>query len=66
MPRGCMSSRVRACTASAREVVDGVLDELGREGVAVRLVERSILDEPALAAAYFQEFCTVGQAEAGR
>ncbi|MDQ1512901.1 MAG: hypothetical protein QOC59_743 [Microbacteriaceae bacterium] len=43
----------------AREVVDGVLDELGREGVAVRLVERSILDEPALAAAYADDIPVV-------
>jgi hypothetical protein len=36
----------------ARQVVVGVLDDLGREGLTVRLVERSILDEPALAAVY--------------
>jgi len=43
----------------AREVVDRVLDGLGRDGVDVRLVERSILDEPALAAAYAEDIPVV-------
>lgn len=43
----------------ARQVVAHVLDGLGREGVAVRLVERSILDEPALAAAYADDIPVV-------
>jgi len=43
----------------ARGVVDRVLDGLGRDGVDVRLVERSILDEPALAAAYAEDIPVV-------
>jgi glutaredoxin len=43
----------------ARQVVDGVLEELGSAGVAVRLVERSILDEPELAAAYTEDIPVV-------
>jgi Glutaredoxin-like domain (DUF836) len=36
----------------ARTVADDVLLDLRRDGVEVRLIERSILDEPALAEAY--------------
>ncbi len=43
----------------ARIVVDGVLGDLGRDGVEVRLVERSILDEPDLAAAYAEDIPVV-------
>ena len=43
----------------ARSLVDGVLTEVARDGVRVRLVERSILDEPALAAAYTDDIPVV-------
>lgn len=43
----------------ARQVVDAVLDDLGRDGLTVRLVERSILEEPALAAAYSEDIPVV-------
>ena len=43
----------------ARVVVDRVLDELDRDGVGVRLVERSILEEPQLAARYADDIPVV-------
>jgi Glutaredoxin-like domain (DUF836) len=43
----------------ARAVVERVLGALDRDGVAVRLVERSILDEPELAAAYADDIPVV-------
>jgi glutaredoxin len=43
----------------ARAVVDRVLDELDRDGVGVRLVERDILEEPELAARYAEDIPVV-------
>ncbi|MGN6742411.1 MAG: glutaredoxin family protein [Amnibacterium sp.] len=43
----------------ARVVVDRVLGDLGREGVAVRLVERNILEEPQLAERYADDIPVV-------
>jgi hypothetical protein len=43
----------------ARMVVDRVLGDLDRNGVGVQLVERSILDEPQLAARYADDIPVV-------
>jgi hypothetical protein len=43
----------------ARVVVDRVLHELDRDGVGVRLIEHSILEEPQLAARYADDIPVV-------
>ena len=43
----------------ARAVVDRVLGELDRDGVGVQLIERDILDEPALAEQYADDIPVV-------
>lgn len=43
----------------ARAVVDGVLADLDRHGVGVRMVEWNILEEPELAARYAEDIPVV-------
>ncbi|HEV7623849.1 MAG TPA: glutaredoxin family protein [Amnibacterium sp.] len=43
----------------ARAVVDRVLGELEQQGVAIRLVERNILEDPQLAARYADDIPVV-------